>query len=121
MIPIEHWKWRGLKGHFILSEKCRFGLCTDIGKYRISTVGALYYEEDRHMREMGSNRHYETFVFVLSDKEKVESFCEIDSAGLFFNKDQDDPYKKDAEAEEMHMRMCEKYAVIGFSEWMERQ
>lgn len=121
MIPREVWKYRGLKGHHILRSRCRFRICTDIGQFRVSTVGAYYqFPEDEFMKMVGFNRHYETFVFRIEDDEIYNGF-EIDSDYVFFDKEKDDPYEKDEEAEAMHDKMCEKYAEIGFKDWMEKQ
>lgn len=121
MIPVEEWKYRGLKGHFINAERCRFGLCTDIGSYRISTVGAYYPTDSTpHMDMIGWQRYYETYVFNLING-KISSHQEIDSESIGFDKDKENPYDKDKEAEAMHERMCLKYAEIGFKEWMKKQ
>jgi hypothetical protein len=37
-------KWFGHAGHFILGHRCRFHLCTQVGKYLVSTVGELWHE-----------------------------------------------------------------------------
>lgn len=40
-------KWFGCAGHFILGDigdKCRFHLCTQVGKYLVSTIGELWLE-----------------------------------------------------------------------------
>ena len=34
-----NWKWFGSPGHFNGGAWCRFHLCTQVGKYVISTVG----------------------------------------------------------------------------------
>ncbi len=101
MIKREEWIWKGLPGHFICANKCIFRLHTVIGKYRISTVGAMY--EGNKMEEIGLNRHYETFVFI------GDGCKEIDSEGVDL-KDFKDPYLADEQASKNHMRMCEKYS-----------
>lgn len=112
MFPRKNWKYLGFPGHFCEVHNCRFRLCTDVGEYRISTVGALYRERDQeHMSEIGSARHYETYVFGLVDGE-ISSLTEIDSDGIFFDHTKDDPYEADKRAEAMHDKMCLKYARI---------
>ena len=105
-IPIKEWKWYGLPGHLCVSNRCRFSMHTVIGKYKISTVGA-YYQTDEAMKmtDIGSNREYETMVFI------GDSFEEIDMGGVSLKDDaKDDPYKADELAEKMHMQFCHKYA-----------
>ena len=50
MIPQNKWKWFGNAGHFIGGNHCRFHLCTQVGKYLVSTVGQLWWE--RSSREI---------------------------------------------------------------------
>lgn len=45
-----NWKWFGHAGHFICADKCRFHLCTLVGKHLVSTVGELWPE--RRVREI---------------------------------------------------------------------
>jgi len=49
-IPQSEWKWFGNAGHFICSRDCQFHLCTQVGKFLISTVGELW--GDRVVREI---------------------------------------------------------------------
>lgn len=46
MITHDKWKWFGTPGHFICARDCRFHLCTQVGKYLISTVGELWSQLD---------------------------------------------------------------------------
>lgn len=114
-IPIEEWKWFGMAGHFICSDDCLHHLCTQIGKYIISTVGNYrpHYkwivEKLPEMKEIGYERKFETYVFRT-----IKGFCscgcgipnidtsEIDS--LFANEIK--------EADEKHMILCRKYSKI---------
>lgn len=50
VIPKEKWEWFGNAGHLIVSEWCRFHLCTNVGKYLVSTVGE--YWPERLSREL---------------------------------------------------------------------
>lgn len=111
MIEVSMWKWRGLPGHFVLSDKCMFRLCTDIGDYRISTVGALYQKaEDLEMSKLGYDRHYETMVFKLKNG-KILNYEELYFDSLY-KENKDSPYEMDEKAESMHMRMCWKIAEM---------
>lgn len=59
--------------HFILSQRCNFGLSTAVPGYIISSVGDLHIN---HRREMiGSNGYYETMVFSWDGKLCTEPSC----------------------------------------------
>lgn len=114
--PMKTWKWKGLPGHFIGVSDCIFRLCTMVGPFKISTVGAYYPKTfgrgdgkpNKHMETIGCNRHYETYVFV-----EASGNSEIDGEGIFLEDvPGKDPNKADELAEEMHLRMCEKYSKI---------
>ena len=102
MIPRDKWQYKGLAGHHICASRCLFRLCTLVGDYKISTVGAMWNEGE--MEQVGSGRHYETFVF------EKDSYLEIDSSSVYFDKDKDDPFETDKIAERNHDEMCLKYA-----------
>lgn len=83
----------GCAGHFICSSYCRFRRHTQIGGlYRVSTVGDLYFNKDRHRQTVGSGDKdfYETYVFETTGEPvrgndgcgciEVKSFGEIDGA-----------------------------------------
>jgi hypothetical protein len=112
MIPRSKWKYKGLPGHFCAVGRCRFRLCTDIGEYRISTVGAMYdNDSSKEMSEIGLDRHYETYVFKLDNTGNILDFSEIDGDGIK-KKKKDDPYECDKKAEIMHNEFCLKYAKL---------
>jgi hypothetical protein len=50
MTTSNQWKWFGRAAHFILGEKCRFHLATQVGEFIVSTVGELWNE--RAVREI---------------------------------------------------------------------
>ena len=119
MIPRQYWKWKGLPGHFICANDCVFRLHTQIGKYKISTVGAMYKDE-RELIEIGLSRHYETMVFEING-----DGLEIDMKGIEVDKKTISLLKRnisrfreameniyDVKAEQMHIEMCEKYARL---------
>lgn len=112
MIPQSEWKWHGLPGHFICVKDCIFRLHTTVGKYKISTVGAMYITIDgkRRLDEVGHKRHYETYVFDLTSD---EPFLEIDAEELYLGKAKSSSEEWDTKAEKMHLDMCFKYAEIG--------
>ena len=104
MIPREQWKYKGIPGHFCCARKCVFRLHTIIGKYKISTVGAMY-DIDKYghpvgdMQEIGCGTHYETMVFHNN------SWSEIYCHSLAHDSN-DDPTDTDAKAEKMHDNVC---------------
>ena len=107
MIPQTKWQWFGYAGHFIAADSCHFRLCTQVGKYLISTVGEYFRENKREM--IGSNRYLETMVFKAGESCK-ESSCmcgqpKIDGSELDF-----DGYNTAGEALKGHMKMCRKWA-----------
>ena len=109
-IPEKEWRWHGHAGHNIIGPECRFVMHTEIGTYRISTVGDYYCRNER--REVGFNRYYETYVSKTNgiagsccdDPDctwtKVADWCEIDGIGA----------NTFSEAEANHMAACDKYA-----------
>ena len=63
-VPINEWEWFGNAGHFICSNRCRFHLCTKVGKYLVSTVGELFVKEnDLKASIVALDALYETMVF----------------------------------------------------------
>lgn len=49
------WKWFGSAGHLIVAQWCRFHLCTQVGKYLVSTVGE--YWPDVKVRKIHAKIH----------------------------------------------------------------
>ena len=99
------WIWHGSAGHFICSDQCRRHLCTDVGDYRISSVGDLYIDGKRET--VGATGYYETLIFRLDNKicgcgcgqRTITEWTELDGLRS------DDL----AEAERTHMDFCHKY------------
>lgn len=110
MVKRKDWKWHGTPGHFCAASRCLFRLCTDVGNYRISTVGAMY-DENNELLEIGFHRHYETMVFLLKDGEVV-SFSELDMDGIYCGSVKVSNEKFDNLASKMHIKMCEKYSKL---------
>lgn len=111
---------RDFAGHFIAASSCRFYRTTDVGGWRISTVGDYHPEcppsMPKHLawnedvpQEVGLNRLYETMVFPLGDKlcgcgcgaPEVSNWSERDFAG----------YNSEASAIAGHEAMVEKWAA----------
>jgi hypothetical protein len=101
----------GCAGHFIGSDDCRFRRHTQVGNYRISTVGD-YQPREGHGRERlgaGADSFFETYVFATLAEpalgndgcgcRKVPSFDEIDG----------ERYATTGEAQAGHERYVAKY------------
>jgi hypothetical protein len=103
----------GCPGHFICAQDCRFRRHTQIGNYRVSTVGDLFYRSEDGKRQTvgsGEKEFFETMVFKTTKKPaKGNDGCgcrEVnDWGGLECNR-----YKTAAQAHEGHEAMIRKYA-----------
>lgn len=111
MIPRNKWRWHGDAGHFIAANSCRFYMHTDVGGFKISTVGDYHPGNQKERESIGIGRLFETFVFRTAETCTCESGCthrlvsdwdEIDSLGA----------NTHAEAERNHLAMCLKYAKL---------
>lgn len=111
MIKRKNWRWRGVPGHFICADRCAFRLSTEIGVYRVSTVGAFYAQPgvSSSMTMIGSDRHYETMVFRLNANGVPEYGEDVACEGF---RHTGDPNESDKRAEEMHERICLTYARL---------
>ena len=107
MIPKDKWKHQGLPGHFCGANLCAFRLCTDIGKYRISTVGEFTSSRNGEMLPLGLDHHYETMVFEINRRGEVKTWMEVDAVVLKLGEDIEVTRKL---AKRMHDKMCMKYA-----------
>lgn len=106
MLSRDKWVYRGIAGHLCVSNWCRFHIVTDIGDFRVSTIGAYYPGKADKMETVGCDRHYETMVFPIEDGQ-ITNLLELDLDGLLVGPD---PYETDKLAEIMHEKMCVKYA-----------
>ncbi len=134
------WEWFGSAGHLIVSQDCRFHLCTKVGPWLISTVGEWLpdsgswhiYAETRGIEiegrgdarradflnkvgyiEIGAGRKYETMVFPLT-----EDRCTTEDCACFmpvvreWSELDTDGYNLRGDAHQGHLAMCEKWAQI---------
>lgn len=103
---------RPFKGHLIVSESCEWFRTTDVGRYRISSIGeyvapAIVEPTRGRFTEIGYNRLYETMVFRLSDiictcgcdAPEIHDWSEVAFRG----------YNSRTEAEEGHEAMVASY------------
>ena len=108
-IDASKWKWFGHTGHFICGYKCRFHLCTQVGKYLVSTVGDYFPGGSRERETIGCDRFFETMVFKAGAKCRAEEYnCgqpEIDGSEIDFL-----GYNDAGSAAKGHMKLCRKWA-----------
>ncbi len=103
----------GCAGHFICADDCRFRRHTQVGNYRVSTVGDLYYKSERDKRQTvgaGAMQFFETMVFRTTGKlvsgndgcgcMDVESVSELECVR----------YATAGEAQAGHERIVRKYS-----------
>lgn len=126
-VPANQWRWFGDVGHFICGRWCRFHLCTEVGKYLVSTVGAYVHPskskgnehaESKWLAEnwpgedVGCGRKYETMVFEIIGDRCADVSCgcgmpQVDFSGLDFR-----GYNRAGDAASGHMELCEKWAAV---------
>jgi len=108
--PISEWQWFGNAGHLCVASKCRFHLCTKVGKYLVSTVGEYYQKgEGGQPTDIGYKRLFETMVFKAGKPCNADicgkcgipeiSGSEMDFVG----------YNKAGDAARGHMVKCRKW------------
>lgn len=132
------WRWFGCAGHFICSQWCRFHLCTEVGRYLVSTVGE--YVPDEPVREihcqchgitlegrgdarladymkkvgfqpLGAGPHpYETMVFRLTNGRCAVKDCDCGFPNVDYREIDGQRSMTAGGATAFHMKMCEKYA-----------
>jgi hypothetical protein len=108
----------GCPGHFICARDCRWRRHTQVGRYRVSTVGDLYFEGKKARQTLGagSDSFFETNVFRTSDAfepesescgcRAVESWSEIDGTR----------YATAGEAQQGHEKFVSKYLALAAEE-----
>ena len=121
MIPEAKWKWYGTAGHFICGHWCRFHLCTQVGKYLISTVGAYIPPEIPRINEtawlkenwpgadIGAGRKYETMVFRAGPPCKAEK-CNCGQPAISGSNLDFAEYNTARAATSGHIGLCRKWA-----------
>lgn len=103
----------GCAGHFICAKDCHWRRHTQIGKYRVSTVGNLFFHHEPNKRQtLGATGYFETLVFPLTDEQddenegcgcrKVADWTEIDG----------ERYDTAGEAQAGHERYVSKYLAM---------
>lgn len=111
-IPESEWVWYGFAGHFISASRCRFHLATEVGNFRVSTIGGYASPTNpKEFSEVGLDRKYETMVFRIADgtavcncgcrMKELESYSELEML----------PANDPDTARKNHMEACLKYAA----------
>ena len=105
----------GCAGHFICSKDCHWRRHSQVGTYRVSTVGNLYYAHDPHVKQTlgaAEDSFFETMVFETASEPAFESegcgCLEVKSwSELDFER-----YATAKEAQEGHERFIAKYLEL---------
>ena len=126
MIFKRNWIWFGTAtgcfsvGHYCRAHHCRFHLCTQVGKFLVSTVGEPYLphqtkeEEERYPwgESIGLDclhETYETMVFVAGP-ECVKPDCMCGLPTILPSQVDFREYNQRGEAANGHLEMCESWA-----------
>ncbi len=126
IIPQSEWEWFGTPGHFICGHWCRFHLCTKVGGWLISTVGAYVHpgygggteirerewlNENWPGEDIGVNRKYETMVFRCGERCVVKK-CGCNMPEIVGSEEDSRGYNVAGEAAVGHLELCLKYAAV---------
>ena len=127
-ISVSDWEWFGSPGHFICGRWCRFHLCTLVGEFLVSTVGAYVHprhgqgselKEQEWLKEnwpgedIGSDRKYETMVFKAGSRCVVED-CMCGVPGIDGTMILSKGCNTAGEATENHYYLCKEVASVGW-------
>ena len=107
MTKKKNWIWYGYAGHLVVSRRCAYHLCTDVGGYLVSTVGALYPHDKEMMERIGSgpDDYFETMVFRCDGQNS-----DGDPNILSWEEVELKRYASSLEAEKGHHKFCKRYA-----------
>ena len=106
----------GCPGHFICAKDCHWRRHTQVGNYRVSSVGDLFLATEKGKRQplgAGEDSFFETMVFELVPGSQcdgnegcgcreVKGWSELDGVR----------YATAGEAQAGHEKMVEKYALL---------
>jgi len=109
MIPQEKWKWFGHPGHYCCADRCLFHLCTQVGKYLISSVGEMPNSANTGLVDIGCNRKYEAMVFKWKNKCNDKK-CGCDMPEIIPSELEMLPSNNRDDAQKNHMKLCKKYS-----------
>lgn len=101
----------GCAGHLIVSRHCHWKRHTQVGNYRVSSIGNFYPPGEKERDTVGCDRYFETMVFHTTGRPDPESegcgccevvdWGEIECAG----------YQTAGEAQAGHELMVLKYTA----------
>ena len=109
MITKNEWVWYGFAGHLTVSRRCTYHLCTRIGDYLVSTVGAYYPMHSDKMDTIGVGKDdfYETMVFPCDGEDEYGNpNCDLSEIECH-------RYADSITAERGHRAICERIAANG--------
>lgn len=142
MIPRDQWQWFGKPAHFICSHDCRFHMATKVGPWVVSTVGEYLpdsqvrdilakargivlsgkgderlasWMEQAGYEEIGSERTYETMVFVAGPPCGDGCGCGVPTLRSASERDFRG-YQNAHDATAGHYELCEKWARIDLND-----
>lgn len=106
----------GCAGHCIVGHMCRWHRHTQVGRYRISTIGDYYLRDERRTLGIEDDSFFETMVFRTLPNEAVgNSGCgcqEVEEwSELECNR-----YATAGEAQSGHEGFVEKYLMLAADE-----
>jgi hypothetical protein len=109
----------GCAGHLIVSDRCRWRRHTQVGHYRISTLGDYWLHDTRQRVSVGAHAYFETMVFATTGRpdagnegcgcQELKDWSELDLQR----------YATAGEAQRGHEAMVEKYIMIAEGELVE--
>lgn len=134
----DKWKWFGHAGHLCVGRWCRFHLCTDVGKYLVSTVGEYWplrpvreihdpkwLAENKHLmgdafdaaymekfgfEEVGCDRKYETYVFKKTTGKCANLKCLCDMPNVDWSEVDGIGANAAGDAAKNHVKYCKKWS-----------
>lgn len=127
-IPQSDWQWFGDPGHFLCARWCRYHLCTLIGKYLVSSVGAYVHPCHSGGREateakwladnwpgedIGNGRKYETMVFLAGERCTAEG-CDCGLPQITGSEILSAGYNTPGDANAGHLELCNRVAKEAF-------
>ena len=133
VVTPDQWEWFGTSGHFICGEWCRFHLCTKVGRFLVSTVGAyvpLHRSGGSEISEakwlsknwpgerIGCDRFYETMVFEAGERCQ-DPRCDCGMPTIITDDLDFLGYNSPRDATNGHMQLRKKWAEL--QDWREQE
>lgn len=100
----------GCPGHLIVAGSCRWRRHTQVGKYRISTLGNYYVNGKKDTIGSGKDEFFESMVFKTTGKpDKGNEGCGC-QAVVSYESLECFRYSNAGDAQKGHERLIKKYA-----------